>query len=90
MANLRSWKNQYANPLDWFDLRCRSGHPFPRTRASEAGLEGLSDAEVLEMLVSHDTSMVPVHFAARYTRWRGMSSARCSPWIPTFAKPMPR
>lgn len=41
--------------------------------ANEAGLEGLSDFEVLELaedqgrvLVSHDTSTMPVHFAARF------------------------
>ena len=40
--------------------------------ANEAGLEGLSDSEVLELaadegrvLVSHDVSTMPVHFAAR-------------------------
>jgi len=40
--------------------------------ANDAGLEGLPDAEVLELaaaeeriLVSHDTSTMPVHFAAR-------------------------
>ncbi len=40
--------------------------------ASDAALEGLSDPEVLELaaaegriLVSHDTSTMPVHFAAR-------------------------
>jgi predicted nuclease of predicted toxin-antitoxin system len=40
--------------------------------ANDAGLEGLSDPEVLELaareervLVSHDKSTMPVHFAAR-------------------------
>jgi hypothetical protein len=40
--------------------------------ANEAGLEGLADADVLELaaaerriLVSHDTSTISVHFAAR-------------------------
>lgn len=40
--------------------------------ANEAGLEGLADSDVLELaavegrvLVSHDTSTIPVHFSAR-------------------------
>lgn len=40
--------------------------------ANDAGLEGILDPEVLELaadagriLVSHDTSTIPVHFAAR-------------------------
>ena len=60
--------------LDGAILRgvCRREPSIDFKSANDAGLEGLTDSDVLELaaaegriLVSHDTSTMPVHFADR-------------------------